>query len=90
MPPHYIYVYNILHIIKTKKKKKVRHGEFQFKVVRLEAEDILKNSQDLLHGELLYIATDEQNKDEFFKPMKAKYTLKFLDDYFKEANLGEV
>lgn len=59
-------------------------------MVRLEAADILKNSEDLLKGELLYIATDEQDKDTFFKPMKEKYTLKFLDDYFKEAKLDGV
>lgn len=69
----------------------VRHGEFQFKVVRLEAVDILKNSEELLlDGELLYIATDEQDKDVFFKPMREKYTLKFLDDYFQEAKLEGV
>lgn len=70
--------------------QKVRHGEFQFKVVRLEAQDILDNSRDLLNGELLYIATDEQNKSVFFKPMMEQYTLKFLDDYFQEAKLAGV
>ena len=59
-------------------------------MVRLAADDILANSQDLLNGELIYIATDEQDKQTFFEPMMKKYTLKFLDDYFEEAKLKEV
>lgn len=66
----------------------VRHGEFQFKVVRLGAEEILANTLDLLApGETVYIATDEHDKDAFFGPLRAAYEVKFLDDYFEEANL---
>jgi hypothetical protein len=66
----------------------VRHGEFQFKVVRLGAEEILANTLDLLApGELVYVATDEHDKDSFFGPLRAAYEVKFLDDYFEEANL---
>jgi len=66
----------------------VRHGEFQFKVVRLGAEEIVANTLDLLApGEMVYVATDEHDKDAFFGPLRAAYEVKFLDDYFEEANL---
>jgi hypothetical protein len=67
----------------------IRHGEFQFKVVRLGAQEIVANTADLLvKGELLYIATDEPDKQGFFAPLReAGYELRFLDDYFHAANL---
>jgi hypothetical protein len=69
----------------------VRHGEFQFKVVRLGAEELLANTLDLLApGELVFVATDEADKAGFFAPLQGVYELKFLDDYFDEANLASL
>jgi hypothetical protein len=67
----------------------IRHGEFQFKVVRLGAKEIAENCADLLvKGEMVYVATDEQDKAAFFEPLwKAGYELRFLDDYFEAAGL---
>jgi len=68
----------------------IRHGEFQFKVVRLGGDEIVANTRDLLvEGELVYIATDEKDKASFFEPLReAGFELRFLDDYFEAAQLG--
>ena len=67
----------------------IRHGDFQFKVVRHGAEDVLSSvSKDILTapGELVYVATDERNQS-FFEPLRKHYQLKFLDDYMDECGL---
>jgi len=78
--------------ISTEKKKKnrdlskwsawhVRRGDFQYKNTRLSIEDWYNNTKDFMkEGELLYIATDENNKT-FFEPLKKHYEVFFLDDF---------
>lgn len=57
----------------------VRRGDFQYKATRIEAQQLMKNTEDLLlNGTTLYIATDERNK-KFFDPLKARYDVKFMD-----------
>ena len=58
----------------------IRRGDFQFTQTRLSCDDL---SRVLLLnipvGDLLYIATDETDRD-FFKPLSAYYRLYFFDD----------
>jgi GDP-fucose protein O-fucosyltransferase len=57
----------------------VRRGDFQFKHTRIEAAEIVKNTNDILSpGSTIYIATDERDKS-FFAPLKAQYDVKFMD-----------
>ena len=59
----------------------VRRGDFQFKPVKIPAEQILKNvAPELAPNSTLYIATDERDKS-FFAPFKEKYHVLFLDDF---------
>ncbi|EED90839.1 predicted protein [Thalassiosira pseudonana CCMP1335] len=59
----------------------VRRGDFQYKKTRLEANELIAKSKDnLIEGGLLYIATDERNKD-FFEPFREHYEVIFLDDF---------
>jgi hypothetical protein len=60
----------------------IRRGDFQFKDTRIEAEEILLNSKDVLTvNKTLFIATDERDK-KFFDPIKkAGYDVLFLDDF---------
>ena len=71
----------------------IRHGDFQFKVVRLSAAEILESSKDLLlENELLYIASDEKDLS-FFDDMCGEgsgHTCKFLNDYLDVAGLRDV
>lgn len=67
----------------------IRHGDFQFKVVRYAAQDIVDSvSTDIFTtpGELIYVATDERNMS-FFEPLQRHYKLKFLEDYMDECGL---
>ena len=66
----------------------VRRGEFQYKETRLPAEDLLKNVGHFIPaGELLFIATDEQDKA-FFDPFRKRFPrLRFLGDYLDKADL---
>jgi hypothetical protein len=70
-----------------------RRGEFQYKKVKIAAEEWTANTKELWNpnGEVLYIATDEKDKA-FFDPLKqeGKYVVKFLDDYWDMANLGDL
>ena len=43
----------------------------------------------MAENEILYIATDEQNKD-FFEPFRAHYNVRFLDDYWDRLGLQNV
>ena len=67
----------------------IRRGDFQFKQTRLDADEVYANSKDVLaDGGVLYIATDERDKD-FFKPFRDNYEVYFLDDFkhlFKGLN----
>ena len=68
----------------------IRRGDFQYEDTRLSAEEIYKQTRHLLDPNvttLLYIATDEKNKS-FFKPFTKDFTVRFLDDYQKQAMLG--
>eukprot|EP00538_Stauroneis_constricta_P012709 CAMPEP_0119555404 /NCGR_PEP_ID=MMETSP1352-20130426/7633_1 /TAXON_ID=265584 /ORGANISM="Stauroneis constricta, Strain CCMP1120" /LENGTH=1158 /DNA_ID=CAMNT_0007602161 /DNA_START=358 /DNA_END=3834 /DNA_ORIENTATION=+ len=66
----------------------IRRGDFQYKMVKLPAEEWYNNTKELWHeGETLFIATDERNKT-FFDPIKEHHKLRFLDDYWSMAGLG--
>ena len=68
----------------------IRRGDFQFKLVRLSAEEWYNNTKELWHpNEIIYIATDERNKT-FFEPIAKHHTLRFLDDYWQLANLSQL
>jgi len=68
----------------------VRRGDLQYKAVKISGEEWLENTKDFwLEKELLYIATDEKKK-EFFDPIKEKFQVKFLDDYWDLAGLSNI
>ena len=68
----------------------IRRGDFQYKETRLDAEQWYNNTKEIWKpGELLYIATDEHNKT-WFDPIKMHHPIKFLDDYWDLAKLGDV
>ena len=60
----------------------VRRGDFQYKNVKVDVDQLDKQSKDeLKDGPMsLYIATDERDKS-FFEPLKKKYDVMFLDDF---------
>jgi GDP-fucose protein O-fucosyltransferase len=59
----------------------VRRGEFQYKRTRVSAEEMHEICKDQLpDGTLVYMATDERNKD-FFRDLANNYELVFLDDF---------
>jgi hypothetical protein len=68
----------------------VRRGDFQYKQVKLPAEELYNNTKEIWQsGEILFIATDERNKT-FFDPLKQNHELRFLDDYWDMAKLGDL
>ena len=68
----------------------VRRGDFQYKEVKLPAEELYNNTKEIWKsGEILFIATDERNKT-FFDPLKQHHELRFLDDYWDMARLGDL
>jgi hypothetical protein len=68
----------------------VRRGDFQYKQVKLPAEELYNNTKEIWQsGEILFIATDERNKT-FFDPLKQNHELRFLDDYWDIAKLGDL
>lgn len=76
----------------------VRRGDLQYKRVKIPAEEWRENTQDIwLDNEILYIATDERDKS-FFEPLKydadtgkeKRHELRYLDDYWDIANLGDM
>ncbi|CAM9700793.1 unnamed protein product, partial [Phaeothamnion confervicola] len=67
----------------------VRRGDLQYHEVKIPAEEIFENTRDFLEdGELLYISTDEAERD-FFAPMDGRYRLRFLRDFHLRVGLGE-
>ena len=59
----------------------IRRGDFQYKVTRVDAQEIYDISKDIIpKGSTVYIGTDERNKT-FFDPMKKHYDVVFLDDF---------
>ena len=66
-------------------------GEFQYKEVKIPAAEMLENVGKFIpKNELVFIATDEKDKN-FFKAFKTRFpTLRFLDDYFDIAELHHI
>jgi len=66
----------------------IRRGDFQYKNVKIPAEDIYENTKELLReNELIFIATDERDKA-FFKVFSENgHTVKYLDDFSHAAKL---
>jgi hypothetical protein len=68
----------------------VRRGDLQYKAVKISAEEWYENLKEVWNpGEILYIATDERNKT-FFDPIRQYHELRFLDDYWDSASLGDL
>ncbi|KAL7459060.1 hypothetical protein ACHAWC_010805 [Mediolabrus comicus] len=69
----------------------VRRGDFQYKKVKITAEDWYVNTKDLFLDpkEIIYIATDEKDH-KFFEPLAQHYNLRFLDDFKEVAKLDEM
>mmetsp|Transcript_24180 Transcript_24180/g.59183 ORF Transcript_24180/g.59183 Transcript_24180/m.59183 type:complete len:1126 (-) Transcript_24180:1246-4623(-) len=68
----------------------VRRGDLQYKEVKIPAEEWYNNTKEIWNkGEILFIATDERNKT-FFDPIKQHHEVRFLDDYWDMAKLGEL
>lgn len=68
----------------------VRRGDLQYKEVKIPIEQWYNTTKEVWQkGEVLYIATDERNKT-FFDPLREKHELRFLDDYWDVAKLGEI
>ena len=69
----------------------VRRGDFQYKKVKIPAEEWYRNLHDTWRtGEIIYVATDERNKS-FFDPIAGGgHVVRFLDDYWEEAGLADL
>ena len=66
----------------------MRRGDFQYKVTRASAEEILEMAKRKIpDGTVLYMATDERDKS-FFNPLRKHYHLVFLDDFHDQALQG--
>ena len=63
---------------------------FKYKKVKISAEEWYDNLKETFKdNEVIYIATDERNKT-FFDPIKEHTDVKFLDDYWDMAKLGDL
>ena len=72
----------------------IRRGDFQQKHTRLEAQDILDLTLNLIPGNpkkwVVYISTDEKNRT-FFEPFQRTFkSVRFLSDYTESAQLTEM
>lgn len=68
----------------------IRRGDLQFKEVKISAEEWYNNTKEIWkQNETLYIATDERNKT-WFDPIAKHHPLRFLDDYWDIAKLGDL
>ena len=73
----------------------IRRGDFQFKETRLPANQIWESSKHLLdvktpnNVKLIYIATDEKDKN-FFAPFKNGFEVRFLENYYEKAGLNDL
>lgn len=68
----------------------VRRGDLQYKQVKIPAEEWYDTLHEVWNeGEILYIATDERNRS-FFDPIKKYHEVRFLDDYWDVAKLGDL
>eukprot|EP00578_Thalassiosira_sp_NH16_P001179 CAMPEP_0181129138 /NCGR_PEP_ID=MMETSP1071-20121207/29161_1 /TAXON_ID=35127 /ORGANISM="Thalassiosira sp., Strain NH16" /LENGTH=1337 /DNA_ID=CAMNT_0023215103 /DNA_START=9 /DNA_END=4023 /DNA_ORIENTATION=- len=70
----------------------VRRGDFQYKKMRIPAETWYENTENVwLKNEILYIATDESDKEGFFEPFRrAGHNLYFLNDFREQAGLDTI
>jgi len=61
----------------------VRRGDFQYKKMKVSADEWYANTKEIWkQDEILYIATDEKDKDTFFKPFSsAGHKSYFLSDF---------
>lgn len=67
----------------------IRRGDFQFKKQRISAEEWWDNTKEVwLPNEILYIATDEIER-EFFDPIKEHREIRFLSDYWHKLGLDD-
>jgi hypothetical protein len=68
----------------------VRRGDLQYKKVKIPAQEWYDNTKEVWQpNEILYVATDERNKT-FFDDLAAHHTLRYLDDYWELAGLGDL
>lgn len=68
----------------------IRRGDLQYKEVKFSAAEWYNNTRELWKpNETLYIATDERNKS-WFDDLAKHHKLRFLDDYWDYAKLGEL
>jgi len=59
----------------------IRRGDFQYKNVRLSAQELYERSRHRLQpNSTIFIATDER-KEDFFYPFKENYDIVFLKDF---------
>lgn len=68
----------------------IRRGDFQYKKVKIPAEEWYDNTKEIWKSnEIIYIATDERDK-KFFDPIAKHHDIRFLDDYWELAGLGDI
>ena len=68
----------------------VRRGDLQYKRVKIPAQEWYDNTKEVWQtNEILYVATDERDKT-FFDDLAAHHDLRFLDDYWDMAGLGDL
>mmetsp|Transcript_38921 Transcript_38921/g.44490 ORF Transcript_38921/g.44490 Transcript_38921/m.44490 type:complete len:1187 (+) Transcript_38921:96-3656(+) len=68
----------------------IRRGDFQYKKVKISAEKWYDNTKEVWKpNEIIYIATDERDKS-FFGPIAKHHDIRFLDDYWDLASLGDI
>lgn len=69
----------------------IRRGEFQYKVVKIPADQLLANVGEFIpKNQLTYVATDENNMS-FFKPFRDRFpAVRMLNDYMDLAGLHAV
>jgi hypothetical protein len=68
----------------------VRRGDLQYKRVKIPASEWYENTKEIWQDkEILYVATDERNKT-FFDDLAVHYDLRYLDDYWDMAGLGDL
>ena len=69
----------------------IRRGEFQYKVVKIPADQMLANVGEFIPKDtLVYVASDEKNMS-FFKPFRDRFpAVRMLKDYMDLAGLHSV
>jgi len=68
----------------------IRRGDFQYENVKISAQKWYENTKEIWKpNEIIYIATDEHDKA-FFDPIAKHHDLRFLDDYWELAGLGDI